>query len=473
MSQSLNLSYEDLQKINSDAKLRRRNMISYDDAKDYYIDYLKQEPGINAVTLCFSDIEGRYHMLDYDKDFLLSSYNNLTFDGSSIHGFASVDCSDLRVEPDWPAIYWLPEVIFSKRKVLMFANIKDIDGSFYHADMRSRLASYLLKLKQEKNYSTNIAVECEGFLLEGLNAEQNFIINNGFKLVSTGGYFNSLPKDRLRLFINEFADIKRAVGFENEKDHPEVAPSQFELNYKYTDALIAADQLQLYKMIARQLASNYGLTASFLPKPISGISGSGMHTNISIAKDGENIFYGSSGDMNLSDFALNFVDRLLYNANDLCLILNSSVNAYRRQNPEFEAPNQIKFSKNDRTSMIRVPLGNKKTARAEVRTIAPDVNPYMVFYMLLRVGLEGPFEKPKEQKRTRTRFLPASIQDAIKHFKSSEVIEEFLGSETKEKYLRLKHRSASRCPSELGKRVKDSEIIFHHEVTNQFLWNQF
>jgi glutamine synthetase len=310
-------------------------------------------------------------------------------------------------------------------------------------------------------------------LLDGVDAEQTFNAKAGFKLVSTGGYFSALPKDRLRLFIDEFAEAKRAVGFENEKDHPEVAPSQFELNYRYTDALIAADQLQLYKLIARQIANSHGMTASFLPKPIAGINGSGMHTNLSIAKNGKNTFYDAKGEHKLSKDAWDFIHRLLYNANDLALIMSSSVNAFRRQDPAFEAPNQIKSSPNDRTSMVRIPLGNEKTARLEVRTVAPDANPYMVFYLLLRTGLEASFEKPDDSKRARTRILPSNIQDAMKHFKASEMMTRFLGEETKEKYLARKQIASRRCPRELGTFVKEGEVLFHHEVTNQYLWSQY
>lgn len=143
------------------------------------------------------------------------------------------------------------------------------------------------------------------------------------------------------------------MGFENEKDHPEVAPSQFELNYTFCDALVlAADQIQLYKLLARQIATSMGMTASFMPKPISGINGSGMHMNISLSKEGKNLFYDGKGQDNLCTKAWEFVDRILNNANDICLIMNSSVNAYRRLDPHFEAPNQIKSSAVDRVSMV-------------------------------------------------------------------------------------------------------------------------
>jgi glutamine synthetase len=470
----LEIPYDELEEKNLEAKEKVVKRTPDDQLKEFYLKYLHDEKRLKAVTVCFSDIEGRFHMLDYDKKFLISSYDNLTFDGSSIRGFSVVKESDLRLEIDWGSFRWLPSDVFGPGKVIVFAYIKDKDGSHYHSDMRGRLRQYCDKLAQQ-GLTANISVECEGFLFEGVNAEQTFNSREGFKLVSRGGYFNSLPKDPLKLFIDTLAEAQRALAFENEKDHPEVAPSQFELNYKYCDALIAADQLQLYKLVARQVAANMGMTACFLPKPIAGINGSGMHCNMSLSRKGKNIFFDPKGEDHLSAEAWNFVDRLLNNANDICLILNPSVNAYRRLDPHFEAPNQIKSSAVDRTSMVRIPLGNEKSSRIEVRTVAPDANPYLSFLILLQTGLEGPMTEQitSEARRTRTRFLPGNIYDAARLFKGSAFIAEMIGEENKEKFLDRKLASADRCPRDLGTLVKTSEILFHHEVTNQYLWAQF
>jgi glutamine synthetase len=166
---------------------------------------------------------------------------------------------------------------------------------------------------------------------------------------------------------------------------------------------------------------------------------------------------------------------VLANANDICLILNSSVNSYRRLDPHFEAPNQIKASAINRGAMVRIPLGNEKSARVEVRSIAPDANPYLAIYALLRAGLEGPLPEDAETeiRRARTRFLPDNIYDAIRHFKSSDVIGEWLGVDVQAKYAEVKQLSADRCPKALGSVIKTSEVQFHHEVTNQYLWSRF
>ena len=475
VSDFLNISYDELRELNTAAKERIKNRMSEQELKEIYTTYLKNEKQLKAVTVCFSDLEGRFHMLDYDKEFLLKSHENLTFDGSSVRGFSGVEQSDLRLSIDWGSLRWLPAQVFGSGKVIVFGMILDEQSQPYQSDMRGRLKAFTDKLYTEKGQVANLSVEIEGFLFDGINSEQNFSSREGFSFVSTGGYYHSLPQDELRLFIDALADAKRAMGFENEKDHPEVAPSQFELNYSYCDALIAADQIQIYKLLARQIAASMGFTASFLPKPVANINGNGMHTNLSISENGKNIFYDPNGEDGLSKFAWDFVDKILHNANELCLLMNSSVNAYRRLDPAFEAPNQIKASAIDRTSMVRVPLANEKSARIEVRTVSPDAPPYLTFLSILGTGLEGPSAEAsdEENRRTRTRILPGNVNDAIRHFKSSTFLREFLGEDVQAKYSSLKQASADRCPKELGTMVKTEEILFHHEVTNQFIWSRF
>ncbi len=334
-------------------------------------------------------MEGKLHMLDYNKNFLVDSYENLTFDGSSIKGFTAQNNSDLRLDPDWSSFRWLPADIFGHGKVILFGNVTGQDKVPYIGDYRSNLMLLAEELKKKQNTIVNVAPEIEGMILEGENAEQHFDEKSGFKLASEGGYFNVLPQDTLREFVDSLAEATRALGFENEKDHPEVAPSQFEMNYKYAEVVRAADQVQLYKVVARQIAKNFGLTATFLPKPTMKINGNGMHTNISLSKNNKNIFYDAKGKYNLSDDAHNFITGVLYHAHDICLGLNASVNAYRRLDPAYEAPNEIKVSSADRSAMVRVPIGNSKSARMEVRTVAPDANPYLAFFLILKAGLKG------------------------------------------------------------------------------------
>ena len=466
----LEIPYEQLEEMNLQAKSDRLAGEDPGRIREARTKYLVDEKGIKAVTVCFTDLEGRFHMLDYDKKFLLKSADNLTFDGSSIRGFSRQAESDLRLAVDWPTLYWLPADVFGPGKVLVFGDVEDQDGTPYAGDLRARLKALAAELKK-KDMVANVANEIEGFLFKGRDAERHYFDTGRFEYVSTGGYYHALPGDTLRRFIDTSAEVQRALGFGNEKDHPEVAPSQFEMNYTYTEATVAADQVQLYKLIARQVAAQMDLTASFLPKPVANVNGSGCHTNLSIAKKGKNLFHDRKGEDGLSVLAWGFINRILANANDLCLILNASVNAYRRLDPHYEAPNQIKVSSSDRGSMIRIPIGNERTARIEVRSIAPDANPYMAIYALLRAGLEGP--GAEDAKGQRTRYLPDNIYDAIRLFKASRYAQELLGADVHEKYAELKLAAAERCPKALGSRVKRSEIQFHHEVTNQYLWSQF
>jgi len=313
-----------------------------------------------------------------------------------------------------------------------------------------------------------------------VKAEQIFDEDKGFDLATMSGYYNSLPQDTLRLFMDKFAEVQRALGFENEKDHPEVAPAQFELNFKYSVALDTADQIQLYKLLARQVAKSMGYTACFLPKPIQNLNGNGMHTNLSISKDGVNMFYDGNGDQNLSESARRFTTGVLYYAKDLCLTMNASVNSYRRLDPNYEAPNAIKTSPTDRGSMVRIPIGNAKSARIEVRTVAPDVNPYLSIFSIVEAGLKGMNatdtelnEMMNEVYEGETEILPVDIYEALEHFETSEFIKEVMGEENQTKYAGLKRDAANRSPRNLGSKVKTGEVLYHHEVTNQLLWDDF
>ena len=467
----LEIPYDQLEELNLQVKEQRRSRVSAAQLREERMAYLAGEKRIKAVTVCFTDLEGRLHMLDYDKKFLLKSDDNLTFDGSSIRGFSAQVESDLRLSIDWPAFYWLPADVFGPGKVLVFGEVRQRDGSPYPGDMRSQLKMFLDELYTSQGLVVNLANEIEGFLFQGRNAEQRYRELGEFTMVSTSGYYHSLPGDPLRTFIDAAAEVQRAMGFSNEKDHPEVAPAQFEMNYGYTEALIAADQILLYKLICRQVASRLDMTACFLPKPVTGVNGSGMHTNISISRDGKNIFHDAAGEEGLSDYAWDFVDGVLHYAKDLCLLLNASVNAYRRLDPHFEAPNQIKASPIDRGSMVRIPIGNANTARVEIRSIAPDAPPHLAIYTLLRAGLSKPTTAANVRQGVET--LPDNIYDAIHDFRNSALITEVLGTDVQTKYADLKEAVADRCPRRLGTLIKRAEVQFHHEVTNQYLWSRF
>jgi len=468
----LALSYDELEQLNLKAKEQRQKRVAANKIQEERIKYLTDEKRIKAVTVLFSDLEGRLHMLDYDKKFLIKSWDNLTFDGSSIRGFTAQRESDLRLAMDWGSFYWAPADVFGSGKVLVFGHVIDKDGSPYSADIRGVLKGYADNLHEKKGYTLNAANEIEGFLFKGQNAERNYNETGKFEYVNTGGYYHSLPGDPLRTFIDTTAEVQRAMGFQNEKDHPEVAPSQFEINYGYGEVVSAADQIQLYKLICRQVATNMGSTACFLPKPVVGVNGNGMHTNVSISKEGKNLFWDPKGEEKLSKFGWEFVDRILSHGNDICLLINSSVNAYRRLDPHFEAPNQLNASAVNRGAMVRIPIGNEKSMRTEVRAVAPDANPYLVMYSVFKTGLDGETAKIKNL-RSAERYLPDNIYTALDNFEKADWTTKLFGADVKARYADLKRAAADRCPRALGTVVKTPEVQYHHEVYNQFLWNLF
>ena len=242
----------------------------------------------------------------------------------------------------------------------------------------------------------------------------------------------------------------------------------------------AADQIQLYKLLARQLASEMDCTASFLPKPLADMPSNGMHTNMSFMKDGKNLFYDADDESKLSDMAKRFVTGILYYADELCLVINSSVNSYRRLDPEHEVANEIKVSSVDRGSMIRIPIANEKSTRVEVRSVAGDCNPYLCMYTLIKAGLAGIDAADDEIKMMEDkvygkekRMLPGNIYDAIEYFEKSKFMSEIMGKDASNKYAYLKSKVAERCPRALGRKVKNAEVHYHHEITNKLLWLDF
>src|SRR5713101_5828869 len=209
----LAVPYDELEQLNLKVKEQRKNRVAVHKMQEERLKYLTDEKRLKAVTVLFSDLEGRLHMLDYDKKFLIKSWDNLTFDGSSIRGFTAQRESDLRLEMDWPSFYWAPADVFGAGKVLIFGQVIDKDGTPYSADIRGVLKGFADGLHKKKGYTLNAANEIEGFLFKGENAERNYNETGKFEYVNTGGYYHSLPGDPLRTFIDTTAEVQRAMGF--------------------------------------------------------------------------------------------------------------------------------------------------------------------------------------------------------------------------------------------------------------------
>ena len=327
----------------------------------------------------------------------------------------------------------------------------------------------------EKNgYTLNAANEIEGFLFAGVDAERHYHETGKFDYVNTGGYYHSLPGDPLRSFIDTAAEVQRAMGFENEKDHPEVAPSQFEINYGYGEVVAAADQIQLYKLICRQVATQIGHDR-LLPAQAGRRRERQRHAHQRLHQQGrQEPLLGSEGRRRSSrKLGWEFVDRILTHGNDICLLLNPSVNAYRRLDPHFEAPNQIKASAVDRGSMIRIPIGNERSHAR--RSALGGAGRQSLPRDATRSSRPASKATPRRSRTCArpsafcpTTSTPRSRTSAIPHWTTK-----LLGEDVKGRYADLKQASADRCPRLLGTFVKPPEVQFHHEVYNQFLWNQF
>ena len=468
----LSLPYAQLEELNLKAKDQRQKRVATGQIQEERLKYLSDNPGVKAVTVLFSDLEGRLHMLDYDKKFIVKSWDNLTFDGSSIRGFTAQRESDLRLGIDWAAFYYAPADIFGTGKVLVFGEVIDKDGTPYTGDIRSMLKQYAQQQYDQNGYTLNAANEIEGFLFRGDDAERRYFETQKFEYVNTGGYYHSLPGDPLRQFIDTDSGSAARNGLRKRKRSPG------------SRAVTVRNQLQLQRgggcsrpdsALQADLPSGRDedrFDCMLPPEPVVGVNGNGMHTNVSINTNGKNMFWEPKGEEKLSKFAWDFVDRILTHGNDICLMLNSSVNSYRRLDPHFEAPNQIKASAVDRGSMVRIPIGNERSSRVEVRSVAPDANPYLVMLSIFKAGLNGETAKI-DNLRSAERYLPDNIYDALENFRNSDWNTKLLGEDVKGRFADLKQASADRCPRCLGTFVKVPEVQYHHEVYNQFLWNMF
>ena len=374
---------------------------------------------------------------------------------------------------DWSAFYWAPADFFGPGKG---AGIRRRHRQG-RQPLRRRHPRRPEDLRAKDIYrreglTLNAANEIEGFLFKGVDAERRYHETGKFEYVNTGGYYHSLPGDPLRLFIDTAAEVQRAMGFQNEKDHPEVAPSQFEINYGYAEVVAAADQIQLYKLICRQVATKMGLTASFLPKPVVGVNGSGMHTNVSVTKDGKNLFWDpKAGEDQPVRLAVRRPDpdarqRHLPAAECQRQCVSPPRPALRSAEPDqgFGDRSRLDGPHPDRQRTQRPrrgPLGGAGCQPVHGAVLGLQDRPRrQVFAKIENLARERATCRTTSTMRSRT-------------FNKSEWTTKLLGEDVKGRYADLKKASADRCARLLGTIVKAPEVQYHHEVYNQYLWNQF
>ncbi len=367
----------------------------------------------------------------------------------------------------------MPADVFGAGKVLVFGEVIDKNGGHYVGDIRGVLKSFANEMFTTNGYTLNAANEIEGFLFEGIDAERTFHETGSFEYVNKGGYYHSLPGDPLREFIDTTAEVQRAMGFENEKDHPEVAPSQFEINYTYGDVVAAADQIQLYKLICRQVATQMGMTASFLPKPVTGVNGSGMHTNVSITKRRQEPVLGSQGRGK--------------DLEDGVGVRGPDPHPRQRHLPAAECQRQrlspprsaLRSSQPDQgfghRSRLDGPHPHRQREVGARRSALGRSGREPLHGALLGLQDRPARRDWRRSKNLRQaeRYLPDNVYTAIDDFRNAEWTTTLLGADVKQRYADLKQASADRCPRLLGTIVKPCEVQFHHDVYNQLLWGQF
>lgn len=407
-----------------------------------------EENGVKFIRLQFTDILGTLkNVAITDRQLEKALNNQCMFDGSSINGFVRVEESDMYLRPDLDTFVIFPWRPQQGKVARLICDVYMPDGTPFEGDPRYILKKAINKA-EAMGYTMNVGPECEFFLFE--------VDNDGNPTLKTndkGSYFDLGPID---LGENARRDMTLALedmGFEIETSHHEVAAGQNEIDFKYADALVTADNVTTFKYVVKSIAQRHGLYATFMPKPLHGVNGSGMHVNISLIKDGKNAFYNEEDQLGLSSVAYNFIAGVLKHIKEICPITNPLVNSYKRLVPDYEAPVYIAWSAKNRSPLIRVPSARGEGTRIEFRSPDPSSNPYLVLACLLLAGLEGikdNLEPPKcidrnifnlsreERKRENIENLPESLHEAIAYMQKSDLVKEALGKNTFEYYIRAK-----------------------------------
>lgn len=349
------------------------------------IESIVKEKNVELLHLQFVDIEGILKNITITAQQLDDAVEGkIMIDGSSIKGFSPINKSDSYLLPDlntFAVLPWTETEGYSEARFL--CSVTNPDGSLFEGDTRNVLKK-TVERAAENGYSISVGPELEFFLFA--------TDENGYpttELGDRGGYFEPSPKDLGEKVRVEIFKTLRAMGFTIEALHHEVAEGQHEINFKYADALTAADLATTYKWVVKTIASQYGLHATYMPKPVFGINGSGMHVNMSFFKDGENCFYDADDDLELSETAYSFIAGVLENVKSFVAVTNPLVNSYKRLVPGYEAPCYLAWSASNRSALIRIPAKRGMATRVELRCPDPSSNPYLTFAVIAAAGLDG------------------------------------------------------------------------------------
>ncbi len=403
-----------------------------------------EELGVEFIHLQFTDIFGVMKNVSITKEELEEALDNeKMFDGSSIDGFARIEESDMYLRPDLSSfnIYpWSGENLEAR----LICDVYNPDGTPFESDPRYILKRALNHAKQ-LGYGFNVGPECEFYLfLTNEKGEATTITHDN------AGYFDLAPVDLGETARRDMVMTLKKMGFEIEASHHEGGPGQHEIDFKYDGALATADNIMTFKMAVRIVAQRNGLHATFMPKPVYGIPGSGMHTNMSLTKNGENVFYNPDGELQLSKSAYYFMGGLMKHAKAMCAITNPTVNSYKRLVSGYEAPVYVAWSSRNRSPLIRVPAKRGPATRIELRNPDPSCNPYLELAVVLEAGLDGiinKIEPPEAVNRNIYHMtneeldgsnidrLPGSLEEALIELNKDEVIKNALSPHTVEKFI--------------------------------------
>ena len=433
-----------------------------------------KEDDIKYVCLQFTDITGAVKSVDVPASRVEKSLEEgIWFDGSSVHGFARIQESDMRLVPDADTYAVLPWSQPERRRARLFCDIYQPDGSIFAGDPRGVLKR-VLKQIEDRGWKANMGPEPEFFLLRRDAGDSIYPVPH-----DVGGYFDFSASDEAQRVRTELMLGLSSMGLEVEMGHHEVALGQHEIDFRFADALRAADNVVTLKYTIRALAAKYGLIATFMPKPIFGINGSGMHTHQSIfSNKGENLFFDAKDQYMLSSMAYGFIAGQIEHARALAGIVAPTVNSYKRIVPGYEAPVYVCWAQINRSAMIRIPkyAGQPGSIRAELRFPDPTCNPYLAFACMLAAGLDGIERKlecpepvnnvniyemsPDELAARDISQLPGSLGEALDELDKDDVLKDTLGVEAYEAFVRAKRAEWD----EFRTKVMDWEVEFYLET---------
>lgn len=421
----------------------------HDYSKDDIRKMVKDED-VKFLRLMFTDLFGTIKNVEVPITQLEKLLDNkLMFDGSSIEGFVRIEESDMYLYPDLSTWMIFPWSTDRGKIARVICQVYRPNGEPYAADPRNNFIRVLGDMKKAGFTSFNIGPEPEFFLFKmDENGEPTLHLND------KGSYFDMAPMDLGENCRREIVLTLEEMGFDVEAAHHEVAPGQHEIDFKYADALAAADNIQTFKLVVKTVARKYGLYATFMPKPLSGINGSGMHLNMSLFNDKGNTFYDKDGELEISQEAYYFLGGLLKHARSFTAVCNPIVNSYKRLVPGYEAPVYVAWSGSNRSPLIRIPSARGNSTRLELRSVDPTANPYLAIACVLEAGLDGLRNKiepehsidrniyrmdAEERQKSHITNLPDTLHNALKDLSADETMKKALGEHLYSSFIEAKN----------------------------------